>query len=371
MFLSSHYEFSMDNNFEKAAFQLVTVAVRRRNIVRLVFLGCPSNNDEFLIQHSFIGNLLEKVFQNKVPAYSYVSQPLLGFGHLALEIQSLEGCFSDVCAYMQLNGFPYVKVKNGDSYMLFLSSVFSKNFSLPVYKQTKAAFDKLKTVLDEEGFEVSDIVRQWNYIERITDVEFTGRQRYQEFNDARSRFYGHSFDDNGFPAATGIGTKCGGVQIEVDVVKHAGLYSVRIDNPCQQSAYKYSSRVLVGDPSKTTPKFERARLVTLLSGEWIYISGTAAIRGEQTFEADVTVQTRLSLENIKILLSCQNLSVCGIEGEAQLQSLRVYVRNEEDFLLVKQCLGNSFQKLEIIYIQADICRDNLLVEIEGMAKLIH
>lgn len=369
--MSSHYEFSMDYNFEKAAFQLVTVAVRRRNIVRLVFFGCPSNNDEFLIQHSFIGNLLGTVFHDKVPAYSYVSQPLLGSGHLALEIQSLEGCFSNVCAYMQLNGFPYVKVEDGNFCILFLSSVFSKDFSLSVYKQAEVAFDMLKTVLDEEDFEVSDIVRQWNYIERITDVELAGRQRYQEFNDARSRFYGHSFDYNGFPAATGIGTKCGGVQIEVDVVRHADLYSVRIDNPCQQAAYKYSSRVLVGDSGKTTPKFERARLVTLSSGEWIYISGTAAIRGEQTFEADVTAQTKLSLENIKILLSCQNLSACGIGGEAQLQSLRVYVRNEEDFLPVKQCLCNSFQKLEVIYIQADICRDNLLVEIEGMAKLIH
>lgn len=372
MLLSCHYEFSMDKDFEKAAFQLVSVAARRKNIVRLVFFGCPSNNEDYLIQYRFIDSLLVSVFQNKVPAYSYVSQPLLGSHKLGLEIQSLEGCSDNVCFYyMQLAGLRYVKIGDGKSCLLFLSAAFSADWSASVSRQAETAFNMLKTVIEEEGLEISDIVHQWNYIERITEFEEAGRQRYQEFNDTRSRFYAHSFDGSGFPAATGIGTKWGGVQIEVDVVGKTGLRSVRIDNPCQQCAYKYSSQVLVGESGKTTPKFERARLVALPVGEWIYISGTAAIRGEQTFEADVAVQTKLSLENIKILLSRQNLSECGIDGQAQLASLRVYVKNEKDFLLVKQNLGNTFQKQEIIYVQADVCRDNLLVEIEGMAKLIH
>ena len=51
-----------------------------------------------------------------------------------------------------------------------------------------------------------DIVRQWNYLERITDITH-GNQCYQDFNDVRTLFYASSAWESGYPAATGIGTQ--------------------------------------------------------------------------------------------------------------------------------------------------------------------
>ena len=49
------------------------------------------------------------------------------------------------------------------------------------------AFRLLGDVLRREGFPLNSIIRQWNYIERIT--AFDGQdQHYQAFNNARSDF---------------------------------------------------------------------------------------------------------------------------------------------------------------------------------------
>ena len=65
---------------------------------------------------------------------------------------------------------------------------------------------------------------------------------------------------------------------------------------------------------KTTPKFERAK--SLQTGDccMMYLSGTAAIRGEVSLaEADVVAQLRITLENIRHLI-----------GDVSMKLLRVY-----------------------------------------------
>ena len=368
MILSHRYEHSFNPDFGVAAYDLINIASNHRNVVRLVFWGCAADKTEYFIQYGILRRLLKDVFHDKVPAFTYVAQSLLSPGKLCVEIQSLDGD-DVVCQYKVWEDLTYVKADMGSSCMMFLSAGSSNDEYQSVTRLSELVFEKLKTIILGNGFEIADIVRQWNYIERITEIDDKGRQRYQEFNDARSNFYDNAFDIGGYPAATGIGADYGGIQICVDILAAASCESRRVDNPYQRSAHRYSSDVLFGGEGKTTPKFERARAITSFMGQWVYISGTAAIRGEQTCEVDAVCQSRLAMENIQMLLSSQNLSKYGVMGKAHLKSLRVYIKNAEDLSSIRSELEKMVSEIETIYVKAEICRTNLLVEIEGVADI--
>lgn len=175
----------------------------------------------------------------------------------------------------------------------------------------------LECILNREKFPVGSIVRQWNYIDGITAFDNNGDQHYQMFNNARSEFYLSDTWKNGYPAATGIGTRGGGVIVDIDaaMAKEVSFSILPIDNELQVAAYSYSGSVLEkADTGKTTPKFERAK--SLQTGDccMMYLSGTAAIRGEVSLaEADVVAQLRITLENIRHLI-----------GDVSMKLLRVY-----------------------------------------------
>lgn len=88
-----------------------------------------------------------------------------------------------------------------------------------------------------------DIVRQWNYLERITDITH-GNQCYQDFNDVRTLFYASSAWESGYPAATGIGTQYGGILIDFNAVS-GEVDIVPLDNDWQRAAHVYSDEVLL------------------------------------------------------------------------------------------------------------------------------
>ena len=47
--------------------------------------------------------------------------------------------------------------------------------------------------------------------------------------------------------------------------------------------------------------------------------------------------------------------------------LRVYLKHPEDYALAKQLLDGYGLNIPISYMWADVCRDELLIEIEGIA----
>jgi hypothetical protein len=132
-------------------------------------------------------------------------------------------------------------------------------------------------------------VRQWNYIGSIVDSR-EGKQNYQEFNDARTIYYSRGQWQNGYPAATGIGAEGEGIIVGCIAFKSsndAARAIYPIDNPLQVAAHVYSKRVLIDnatDAMKSTPKFERAKVIQTPRGACCFVSGTAAIRGEKSAE---------------------------------------------------------------------------------------
>lgn len=236
----------------------------------------------------------------------------------------------------------------------------------------ESAFLLLDQILHTVCFPVHSIVRQWNYIQDI--LGFDGQeQHYQAFNDVRSSFYNKSFENTGYPAATGIGMNQGGIIIEFIAIQSSALITSPIDNPEQVSAYEYSEKVLVGQQCilKTTPKFERARYLELYGKKMIYISGTASIRGEHTVGiGNPAEQTEITISNIRQLYSDKVLSGLATERlSPKYGHARVYVKNRRDYSAIRKTFRTNFGNLPVVYIVADICRSDLLVEIEGKVIL--
>ncbi len=231
-----------------------------------------------------------------------------------------------------------------------------------------AVFHSIQNLLDKAGFSLSTVIRQWNYIEDILGFEGS-KQRYQEFNNVRSEYYSNHFHETGFPAATGIGMKHGGIIIEFVAVNAPDAISLPLDNPGQVAAHAYSPVVLAGENHlpKATPKFERARYLELFGQKQLFISGTASIRGEKTAGiGNPEEQTWITIENIQRLYSDERIHpLAGYSVKPTYGHARVYLKNRKDFPVVKKTFKTFYGNLPVVYLIADICRNDLLVEIEG------
>ena len=148
---------------------------------------------------------------------------------------------------------------------------------------------------------------------------------------------------------------------------------IPIKSPVQQNAYSYSEKVLEGEAlsgesGKKPPLFERGKLVSYTDRNYVFISGTASIKGENTISTgDVEEQTKITIDNIKELTVKKNMESIGVAGDdtPTYDYVRVYMKNRTDFKVVKKIVEQQMKVKDIIYVEADICRNNLLVEIEA------
>lgn len=328
------------------------------SIFRLIFFGTPANNEEYVTRRNILYGKIGQRFANRLPVVSYVSQPALD-GGLTLEAHSYRADETDRITYHSNKGFPYITLENEDGRFLFAGGFHSDILDFSIQQQAVEIFCQASEVLHKENFPIENIIRQWNYIEQITGFDGVD-QHYQMFNNVRSNFYNQATWDNGYPAATGIGTNLGGVLVDIDaaVFTRPTCFATPIDNKLQVAAHAYSPQVLeAAQQQKTTPKFERAKSMTFDGRELIYISGTAAIRGEESLTGvGLERQLHTTMENI-----------AQLTGEAKLKMLRVYLKNKSDYPEAYELLNRYQLGIPISYMCADVCREELLIEIEGIA----
>lgn len=344
--------------------------------VRLVFFGTSTDNKEYLAQLACIREIVQKYFGDEQPLISYVAQPTASQG-LAMEIHEVELTAQDKVSYLNYQHIPYIIIEREGCKRLFLSGVMGDVVHQRIGEQADYIFTRIGELLQTEQMPLQNIVRQWNYIEKITAYDEVGHQHYQDFNDARSSFYQQVEWTTGYPAATGIGTQWGGVMIDMDALlcKDNTVQVSKVDNSLQVAAHAYSKQLLLGETlteHKTTPKFERAKAIWKHDHGFVYISGTAAIRGEQSLQGvGIKEQTRITMENIEHLVSAGNLQQSGVPvtQNAELINFRVYVKHRKDMEQAREVVQTRYPDLPAIYTLTDVCRSELLVEIEGMGLL--
>jgi enamine deaminase RidA (YjgF/YER057c/UK114 family) len=345
--------------------------------VRMVFFGSPLSNAEYLHQLSSLRQALTAHFADNAPTLSYVAQPPYLTG-LQVEIHEVHPNEDEVVRYKQLDNTCYITLEGVRAKRLFVSGLAGDPLHTTIRQQAQESFAKLSAVMHEEQMPLSSIVRQWNYVEGITLCDADGHQHYQDMNDARALCYEQTEWERGYPAATGIGTSYGGITVDADAlqVKDTAELSVYgIDNPLQVAAHAYSQQVLLGTThlaGRSTPKFERAKAIWDGTSGWVYVSGTSAIRGEKSLHgATIEEETLATLENIAALIAADNLQRFGVPAttDATLQSLRVYVKSHADLQRVRTFISARHPDIPAIYMQSDICRSELPLEIEGTAVI--
>jgi enamine deaminase RidA (YjgF/YER057c/UK114 family) len=247
-----------------------------------------------------------------------------------------------------------------------------------VYAQSGIAMQRMRRLLAEAGTDLSNSVRTWFYLGGITDLE-GGAHRYTELNRARTDFYervrfqssllvsdpprGH------YPASTGIGVSgrslsAGCLTVQTDR-KDARLLA--LENPQQTPAYAYHPKY-----SPQSPKFSRAMALIMGDSVTTWISGTASIvNSESRHTDDPARQTEQTIDNIERLMSSDNFIFHGIQNGgvtlSDIAKLRVYVKRAGDFEIVRGVCQRRFGATPVLYAVAEVCRPELLVEIEGVA----
>ena len=103
-----------------------------------------------------------------------------------------------------------------------------------------------------------------------------------------------------------------------------------------------------------------------------FISGTASITASETRHlCDIRAQTMQTLDNIEALIAADNFGSHGLAGFgatlADLALARVYIKRREDYPVARQICEARLGELPAIYAVGDVCRPELLVEIEGIA----
>ena len=226
---------------------------------------------------------------------------------------------------------------------------------------TREAYQRIFRLID--GEQLPHLWRVWNYLAGI-NCATDGLERYRQFNIGRQDAFieFHRGASGNVPAACALGLAGGPLSI---AFLAADRPAVPIENPRQVSAYDYPA-----DYGPRSPTFSRAALAYPDEQEILFISGTASIVGHQTVHSgDVAGQCREALANIAAVIAEANRQSRSAPFGLTECSYRVYIRHAADFALVRDTLQPLLGALaDIVYVQADICRDDLLLEIEAMAS---
>lgn len=79
----------------------------------------------------------------------------------------------------------------------------------------------------------------------------------------------------------------------------------------------------------------------------------------------------MTIDNIKRLIAADNVGKynVGVTTDPKITYLRVYVKYDTDFEVVRQICRRHFPEIPLSFVIADVCRPELLVEIEGHAVI--
>ena len=246
------------------------------------------------------------------------------------------------------------------------------SYNSKIAQTTYNLYNELFSLIKEHN--LGTPTRIWNYVPHINDlcdaeISDIDRERYRQFNKGRLDAFTQYAprDTQGTiirPAATGVGSFEEELKIYCLVTTDK---TTNIENARQVSSYKYSQVY-----GSSTPSFSRGTILRTKNSEIVFISGTASIIYSETMHiGDVVKQTEESINNIEYLISDENLRKYDTKGFSlnDITSLKVYVRNVSDYESVKKTIESRITKpVTTLYVKSDICRKDLLVEIEGIAS---
>ena len=229
---------------------------------------------------------------------------------------------------------------------------------------SRLAYEILQTYLQQSPHQWP--LKIWNYIPGINQGQ-GDEELYRQFCLGRAdAVLIDPGDSPPLPAATAIGSRAEEPALQVYFLA-AALPGLDVENPRQVSAWRYPRQY-----GPKSPLFSRGTILRLNGSQQFLISGTASIVGHQSHhENQVANQLSESLRNVHSLLE-EGYRLTG-DSHARLDAegmLKVYIRDPSDLELIRRTLdAEAPAEIPRIYLQGDICRENLLTEIDGIVSL--
>lgn len=207
------------------------------------------------------------------------------------------------------------------------------------------------------------LARIWNYVPQINAAGPAGLENYRAFCRGRSlAFEAHHGADfrAHLPAASAVGHAGSALTVVFAATPHSSRH---LENPLQVPAYDYPP-----EHGPRPPSFARATVVPTRPAPTVFISGTAAIRGHATIApGDLANQLACTLENLREISRACGLGPDLDAGPRSVRHFKVYLRHPADFAASAAFLNEHLLRPDdrVSYVQADICRASLCVEIEA------
>ena len=216
-------------------------------------------------------------------------------------------------------------------------------------EQTTAIFETIERVLRAEGMEFGNLVRAWFYLDKILDW-------YDGFNRARTAFLeARGAFEGGVPASTGIGipNRLGAAVVAgamaIKPKASGGVSVMEVPSPMQGPAVAYKSAL------------SRAVEIARAGRRELYISGTASIdpEGVTAHVGDAKAQIDLTMDVVAAILKSRQMDW----GNAT-RAVAYFKYAEDAPLLAGYLRRHGLEKMALTWMHADICRDDLLFELE-------
>jgi chorismate lyase/3-hydroxybenzoate synthase len=242
---------------------------------------------------------------------------------------------------------------SGDGEHLFVAFEVDEAAHGGIAGAAEYAYERLGRFL--AGCPTPHLWRLWNYLDAI-NLGDGDDERYRRFCQGRARGM-RTLDGAPYPAATAIGRQDG-----VRVLQVYGLAARRpgtpVENPRQVSAWRYPRQY-----GPTAPTFARG----MRADARLLISGTAAVVGHASaHHDDLAAQVDETLANLASLLDTAGTTM-PLGAPSQLKA---YLRDPADAAFVAAALAARLPQLGgLLLLAGDICRRELLIEIDGVHRL--
>lgn len=229
----------------------------------------------------------------------------------------------------------------------------------------KGSYEEIKAEIQKkylDFFKISNknsmsIVKIWHYLPELLKSCPDKKTNYSLLCESREEVYRNFYRNSDYPAATVIGIEGNKILIYF-LAASCETYEV-IENKRQVSSYNYPQNIF-----SEKPMFSRAVSFSFKGNlqKKIMISGTASIKGYQSVhKSDVAKQLDEALKNYKTFAKLDNnpSNICRVYlTKYQTKNLSIIVKKLENFFGINQ----------YVLLQGDICRSELLIEIEGISN---
>ena len=229
-----------------------------------------------------------------------------------------------------------------------LGGILPDDNSASRFEQASNVIKKLLRILQAEKMNYQQVFRTWFYNDNIL-------QWYDDFNHVRNDIYQKwGVFDRLVPASTGVGGRN-----TTDAALVGGLLAVQpksdecrvqaVISPLQNPALDYGS------------SFSRAVEISLPDHRRIFVSGTASIdpEGNTVHRDDPQAQVKLTMEVVCAILESRNMDW------ADVTRALAYFKHAQDAHLFEQYRkDNHIPDFPVVIARNDICRDDLLFELE-------